>query len=43
MYAYTGFPRSLNGLGTFMTVLGERKEKGINDEIGKEPRPASDQ
>ena len=36
MYAYTGFPRSLNGLGAFMGVLQERKEKGIKDEIGKE-------
>ena len=31
MYAYTGFPRSLNGIGTFMTVLDERKAKGIQD------------
>ena len=36
MYAYTGFPRSLNGIGTFMTVLDERKAKGIQDEEGRE-------
>ncbi len=40
MYAYAGFPRSLNGLGTFMGVMAERKEKGIKDETGKEPSPA---
>ena len=35
MYAYTGFPRSLNALGTFMKVLEERKAKGINDTEGE--------
>ncbi len=39
MYAYAGFPRSLNGLGTFMAVMGERKGKGIKDEQGKETSP----
>lgn len=39
MYAYTGFPRSLNGLGTFMSVIDERQAKGINDDIGKEAGP----
>ena len=33
-YAYCGFPRSLNALGTFMNLL---KERGGKDEIGKEP------
>ncbi|MDX1824697.1 MAG: carboxymuconolactone decarboxylase family protein, partial [Thiohalomonadales bacterium] len=37
LYAYVGFPRSLNGLATFMTVVDERKAKGIKDKIGKEP------
>jgi 4-carboxymuconolactone decarboxylase len=37
LYAYVGFPRALNGLATFMTVLDERKAKGIKDETGKEP------
>lgn len=35
MYAYTGFPRSLNGLGTFMALLEARKNQGINDEEGR--------
>ncbi len=39
MYAYAGFPRSLNGIGTFMAVMGERKGKGIRDEVGKEAGP----
>lgn len=39
MYAYAGFPRSLNGIGTFMGVLDERKQKGIRDEIGREASP----
>jgi fermentation-respiration switch protein FrsA (DUF1100 family)/alkylhydroperoxidase/carboxymuconolactone decarboxylase family protein YurZ len=39
LYAYTGFPRSLNGLNTFMVVLDERKQKGINDTPGKEANP----
>jgi 4-carboxymuconolactone decarboxylase len=39
MYAYAGFPRSLNGLNTFMGVLEERGQKGIKDERGKEPSP----
>ena len=39
MYAYAGFPRSLNGLGTFMGVMNERLEKGIMDEQGKEAGP----
>ena len=39
MYAYCGFPRSLNGLITFMSVLEERQKKGIRDELGKEPSP----
>jgi len=39
MYAYAGFPRSLNGINTFMGVLEERKQKGINDEPGKEASP----
>jgi 4-carboxymuconolactone decarboxylase len=43
MYAYAGFPRSLNGIDNFMGVLEERRQKGIRDEIGKEasPLPAS--
>jgi len=36
LYAYCGFPRSLNGINTFMAVLEERKAKGIQDKEGKE-------
>jgi len=39
MYAYAGFPRSLNGINTFISVLEEREQKGIKDELGKEPGP----
>lgn len=39
MYAYAGFPRSLNGIGTFMGVLDERKQKGFKDEMGREASP----
>jgi 4-carboxymuconolactone decarboxylase len=39
MYAYTGFPRSLNGLGAFMNLLEERQKKGIADEPGREASP----
>ncbi len=39
LYAYAGFPRSLNALNTFMTVLRDRKQYGINDAPGKAPSP----
>ncbi|EFL85131.1 hypothetical protein HMPREF0326_02460 [Desulfovibrio sp. 3_1_syn3] len=39
LYAYTGFPRSLNGIGVFMAVMDERKARGIRDEEGREPSP----
>lgn len=39
LYAYTGFPRSLNGINTFMTVVEERQAEGINDEAGPEASP----
>jgi len=39
LYAYVGFPRSLNALGTFMGVVDERKAQGIEDVIGKEASP----
>ena len=42
MYAYAGFPRSLNGLNTFKTVLDERKAKGITDTEGKAATPIDD-
>ncbi|CNG27325.1 carboxymuconolactone decarboxylase family protein [Yersinia massiliensis] len=37
LYAYTGFPRSLNALNELMKVVEARKQRGINDPIGKEP------
>jgi alkylhydroperoxidase/carboxymuconolactone decarboxylase family protein YurZ len=37
LYAYAGFPRSLNGISTLETVINERKQKGIEDIAGKEP------
>jgi len=39
MYAYAGFPRSLNGLGVFMAVMDERQAKGIKDVPGKDASP----
>ena len=39
LYAYTGFPRSLNALQTFADVLNQRKQNGIKDELGKEASP----
>lgn len=35
LYAYCGFPRSLNALGCFMSVMKERHARGIVDEEGK--------
>ena len=37
LYAYAGFPRSLNALGELMKVLEERKRRGIQDAPGREP------
>jgi len=39
LYAYAGFPRSLNGINTFMALLNERQEQGIEDETGPEASP----
>ncbi len=39
MYAYTGFPRSLNGINTFIVVMDDRAQKGIKDELGREASP----
>jgi 4-carboxymuconolactone decarboxylase len=36
LYAYAGFPRSLNALGEFMKVLEERKRRGIQDPPGRD-------
>lgn len=42
MYAYAGFPRSLQGINTFMTVMEERKARGINDPEGPGASPVTD-
>jgi 4-carboxymuconolactone decarboxylase len=42
LYAYCGFPRSIQGLNAFMAVLETRKAQGINDEIGKTASPITD-
>lgn len=42
VYAYAGFPRSIRGLQTFMTVLDEREAKGINDIMGAEASTVKD-
>ncbi len=39
LYAYVGFPRSLNAIHTFMAVVDERQAEGIKDERGKEASP----
>ena len=43
LYAYVGFPRSINAINTFIRVLASRQSSGIIDEIGKEPSPRRDQ
>lgn len=42
LYAYCGFPRSIRGLQTLMEVIDDRKKKGINDPIGAEVSPISE-
>ncbi len=37
-YAYCGFPRSLNAIGTFINIVKERKAKGIKDIQGDTPK-----
>src|SRR4051812_23618412 len=41
LYAYCGFPRSLNSINVFKGVLEERKAKGIIDTVGKAINVAS--
>ena len=40
LYAYTGFPRSLNALGELLKVAEARKARGIEDPPGREPSRA---
>lgn len=37
LYAYAGFPRSLNALTELMKLVDERKQNGIVDQPGREP------
>jgi quercetin dioxygenase-like cupin family protein len=37
LYAYVGFPRSLNALGELMNVVAARKQRAIQDAAGREP------
>jgi len=39
MYAYAGFPRSLNALGELMKVLQARRQRGVQDAPGRDPAP----
>lgn len=40
LYAYAGFPRSLNALGELMKVVDSRKQRGLRDASGREPAEA---
>lgn len=42
LYAYCGFPRSIQGINTLMAVLETRKVQGITDKIGKTASPITD-
>jgi alkylhydroperoxidase/carboxymuconolactone decarboxylase family protein YurZ len=39
LYAYAGFPRSLNALGELMKVLETRRQRGVQDAAGRDPAP----
>ena len=41
LYAYAGFPRSLNALGALMQVLQARQQRGITDAVGNLPSRAA--
>jgi len=42
LYAYAGFPRSLNALGELLKVVDLRKQQGTQDVLGREPsRPVA--
>lgn len=40
LYAYAGFPKSLNALGELLKVVEARKQRGIQDAPGREPSRA---
>lgn len=37
LYAYAGFPKSLNALGELLTVVDARRQRGLQDAPGREP------
>ena len=39
LYAYTGFPRSLNALGVLQRVIGDRQAKGVKVIMGEDASP----
>jgi 4-carboxymuconolactone decarboxylase len=39
LYAYAGFPRTLNALGELMKVVDARKQRGVQDAPGRDPGP----
>lgn len=39
LYAYTGFPRSLNALGALQQVIQQRQQAGLTTEEGREADP----
>jgi alkylhydroperoxidase/carboxymuconolactone decarboxylase family protein YurZ len=41
LYAYTGFPRSINGIRTLMATVEERQAQGITDEMGPVASPVN--
>lgn len=42
LYAYTGFPRSLNALGVLQRVIGDRQAKGVKVLMGEDASPLSE-
>jgi len=42
LYAYCGFPRSLNAIASLREVLDQRRKKGIVDLMGKDDNPLTD-
>jgi len=39
LYAYAGFPRSLNAIQTLMAIVEERKARGVADAEGRDATP----
>ena len=42
LYAYTGFPRSLNALGVLQRVIGGRQAKGVKVIMGEDASPLNE-